>query len=353
MRGRSCWLVLAGVVTSCGAAPKPATPVVIPEQATPPAAVAAGTDRADAGAAAAATPHALSAGSDGPGDAVGMIGEAGRIFPESATTVMLANTAAMRAHPLGPRLMQLITTVLIGWDQFMPVDLVPPVRDLEWVMLAGTLVMGSTRSAVFLSRYNVSEPAADGVSAELMKRLGSAKKTKLGVIGATSFSAIVDGTERAYVRPQPGVLAIVPSAEGQRVAEVLAKTSIPVAVRPGELLRVSWPHATRVAFPLPGAVKAARVWITGPSKDELVLAAEGECSDGAAALEAVDELRERLRGSAPSGFARALLRPFVDDAAIWADGRVIRYEAKLPEAMLDAFIALTCMKQPASPGCPK
>lgn len=355
-RMRQGWwgLALAGVVSSCGAPSKPTASVVIPEQVAVPAPLAAAPDRSDAGTVPSpATPHALPEGSDGPGDAVGMIGEAGRIFPESATTFMLTNNAAMRAHPLGPRLMQLITTVLIGWDQFMPVDLVPPSRDLEWVMLAGTLVMGATRSAVFLSRYSVSEPAADVVSAELMKRLGNAKKTKLGVTGATSFNAIVDGTERAYVRPKPGVLAIVPSAEGQHVAEVLAKTSIPNAVRSGELVRVSWPHAARVAFSFPRAVKAVRMWITGPSKDELTLAAEGDCSDGATASDAVDELRERLRSSAPPGFARAMLRPFIEDAAIWADGKVVRYEAKLAEGMLDGFIAFVCLRSPGQAGCPK
>jgi len=345
-RMRQGWwvLALAGVVSSCGAASKPTTSVVIPEQVAVPAPLAVAPDRPDAGKSASpATPHALPAGSDGPGDAVGMIGEAGRVFPESATTFMLTNNAAMRAHPLGPRLMQLITTVLI----------VPPSRDLEWVMLAGTLVLGSTRSAVFVSRYSVSEPAADVVSAELMKRLGNAKKTQLGVAGVKSFNAVVDRAERAYLRPQPGVLAIVPSSEGQHVAEVLAKTSIPSAVRPGELVRVSWPHATRVAFPLPHAVKAVRVWITGPSKNELTIAAEGDCSDGAAALDAVDELRERLRNSAPPGFARAMLRPFIEDAAIWADGKVVRYEAKLAEGMLDGFVAFMCMQTPGKAGCPK
>jgi hypothetical protein len=57
---------------------------------------------------------------------------------------------------------------------------------------------------------------------------------------------------------------------------VLAKTDVPGAIRPGELARISWPRASRAPLPLPG-----------------------ECSDGAAALEAVDDLRTRLRASAP------------------------------------------------------
>ena len=351
---RSLFSAVFVAALGCGGPPKStAQSVVIPAQAPPaPTVLTASDGGAPKSPFAAAAPHALPPGSDGPGDAVGMIGEAGRIFPEGATTVMLANTAAMRAHPLGPRLMQLITAVLIGWDQFMPVDLVPPVRDLEWVMLAGTLVMGSTRSAVFVSRYNVSEPAADAVSAELMKRLGNAKKTQLGVAGVKSFSAEVDRTERAYLRPQPGVLAIVPNGDGPRVAQALAKASIPNAVRPGELVRVSWPQAMRVAFPLPQAVKAVRVWITGTAKDQLTLAAEGECNDGAAALEALEQLGDQLRSSAPPGFARAMMRPFIDDAAMWADGKVVRYEAKLSEGMLDAFVSFMCMQSPGKGGCP-
>ena len=333
---------------SCGGAAKPTiTPVVIPEQASPPHAAAL-----DGGAARAtdATPHAMPPGSDGPGDAVGMIGEAGSIFPADATTVVLVNTAAMRAHPLGTRAMHLLNIVLVGWDLFMPVDLVPPVRDLEWVLLGGTLVLGSTRSAVFLSRYNVSEAQADAVSAELTKRL-SGKTTKLGVPSASSFAAIVDGVDRAYVRPQPGVLAIVPSADGKRVAELLVKADIPGAVRPRELARMSWPRAARAPLPIPRSVKSLRIWINGSTNDELTVAAEGECSDRATALEAVDDLRARLRDRA-TGFARTMLRSFIDDAAIWADGATVRYEAKLPAALLDAFTAFACMRTTGKPDCP-
>ncbi|HSO36904.1 MAG TPA: hypothetical protein VLT33_30470, partial [Labilithrix sp.] len=342
-------LLLAPLASSCGGAPKDAAaPVVIPEQAPAPPAPLARSD--DAGAPEAAAPRALPAGSNGPRDAVGMIGDAGKVFPDEATTVLLVNSAVMRAHPLGTRAMQLLTSVLVGWDQFMPIDLVHPVRDLDWVLLAGTLVMGSTRNAVFVSRYNVPEAKADLVSAELMKRLANGKKTKLGVAGVTSFTATVDGAERAYVRPKAGVLAIVPAADGKRTAELLATADVATAPRPGELVRIAWPRASRAPLPVPRAVRALRIWINGAAKDELTIAAEGECSDEAAALAAADDLRSRLRARAP-GFARAVLRPVIDDAAIWADGNVVRYEAKLPEALLEMAAGLACMQATGKADC--
>src|SRR3954462_9147924 len=118
------FVVLPALAFGCAGAPKSASTVVIPAQAPPPAST---SDVAIANAGApsepiADTPHVPPPGSDGPADAVGMIGDAGKIFPADATTVMLVNTAAMRVHPMGPRAMQLLTTVLVGWDQFMPID---------------------------------------------------------------------------------------------------------------------------------------------------------------------------------------------------------------------------------------
>jgi len=65
----------------------------------------------------------------------------------------------------------------------------------------------------------------------------------------------------------------------------------------------------------------------------------------------VDDLRARLRDRA-TGFARTMLRSFIDDAAIWADGATVRYEAKLPAALLDAFTAFACMRTTGKPDCP-
>jgi hypothetical protein len=345
-------LVPLAVLASCGGGQRDAAqPVVIPEGPdAAPTAIAVSEDASAPEPAAKVTPPPMPPGANGPKDAVGMIGDAGKIVPANPTTTLLVNSAVMRAHPLGNHAMRVLTSVLTGWGEFMPMDLVHPVRDVDWVVLAGSLVMGSTQTNVFLAHYNLPEKKADTVSADLMKRLANGKKTQLGVTGGTSFSATVDGAERAYLRPKPGVLAIVPAADGKRVAEILKAADIPTTLRPGELARVSWPNAQRLPLPVPRGVKSLRVWINGTSKDELSVVAEGECADEEAALRAVDGLRNQLKANAP-GFARMLLRPVIDDATIWADGNVVRYEAKLPDALLDMIASIACERATGSPNC--
>jgi hypothetical protein len=348
-------LLLGLFVLSCGAPPKDtATPVVIPDQApsaaftsAPPSAV---VPPPPGDAPVAAEAHVLTPGSNGPKDAVGMVGDAGKIVAPDPVTVLLVSSMTIRTHPMGARAMQLLTSVLAGWGQFMPMDLIDPAKDVDWVLLTGSLVMGSTQQNVFLARYNVSEKRADLVSAELMKRLKNGRKTQLGVPGASSFTAMVDGADRVYVRPKPNVLAIVPAADGKRAAELLKSAEVKAVLRPGELARVSWRDAQRLPLPVPNGVTALRVWINGTANSELVIAAEGDCSDAMVAAEAVDDLRSELRANTP-GFARTLFRPFIDDAAIWADGSTLRYEAKLPEGLLEMLAGIVCMRATGRADC--
>jgi len=182
---------------ACGGGPKESvSPIVIAD--TPDSGARRATSvpeemgAADAGGSLEAVAHALPAGSNGPKDPEGMVGPAGKTAPSPYTMALLVNSAAMRAHPLGQRVLSALTGVLVGWGTFMPMDLVHPLKDVDWVLLVGNLVMGHTDDNTFLSHHNLPEKKADTVSAQLMKRLNG-KKTALG------FNAEVDGAERAYL----------------------------------------------------------------------------------------------------------------------------------------------------------
>jgi hypothetical protein len=125
---------------------------------------------------------------------------------------------------------------------------------------------------------------------------------------------------------------------------------VPATVRPGELARVSWPNAANLRLPVPKGVKELRIWINGASDTELEIAAEGDTDDNATATAAADELKSTLRSNAP-GMARLILKPVIDDAEIWADGKVVRYRAKMPENLLDMIAGLVCGRATGSKDC--
>jgi hypothetical protein len=269
-------------------------------------------------------------GSSGPTDAVGLVGEAGRIVPEGAETILFVNGAAIRKLPSADAFRRAITSTLVGWDQFMPVDLVDPIRDIDWVVIAGSLMLGSTQKNVFLAHYNVPEPAADVVTNKLVARMPKGKREGNGL------TAEIDGAPRAYLRPKAGVLAIVPPEDGKRVADVLGRAKVAASVRPGEALRVVWNGRRRAwATHVPRAVTRARAWILAGDDGHLRVAAEGDCADEGAASEAVGELHDELDRVTQSTFARLLLGPLAEAKALWSDAHVVRYDAPLDDRIVE------------------
>jgi hypothetical protein len=263
-----------------------------------------------------------------------MVGDAGKIVPAHVQTTLLVNSAAIRAHRTGDALTRLAMVVLPGWDAFMPVDVVHPIRDLDWVVLAGSLQLGSTRDDYYVGAYNVDESKADAITRELMTRARPTQKSK------TWFVTNVDGGRRAYTRPQPGLLAIVPADERAATNERLRQIDAPHRVRPGELLRLATtPASFRVAglpFSMPQGMKAARIWLREiDASNDLLLAAEGDCDDESSARIAADDLREQLKRSVP-GLVRVAVRHLLDYATVWVDGKVVRYEARVPAALVEA-----------------
>jgi hypothetical protein len=287
-------------------------------------------------------PPALPAGANGPSDAVGLIGEAGQVVTGTPDTVLLVNSARIRAHPSAESLSRVITGVLAGWSQFMPTDLIDPIHDVDWVLMAGTLIMGSTQNNVFVARYNVSEPRADEVSKTLLKRLPKAREARLGVKGAKAITAHVDGAERAFVRARPGILAIVPAADGKRAAELFGKIEPPRTVREGELLRFAVPdRPSRLMWMIPPEVKALRVWMEPGAGAEILLHAEGDCEDGAAAERVVEYLQRNLEQQSRRLAVRLAIGALLERTRFWQDGRVARMSTTLHERDLRAAALFT------------
>lgn len=294
-------------------------------------------------------PPARPAGANGPADARGMIGDAGDLEPTPHRATLLVSSAAVRAHPSGETIGKLITGVFNGWDTFMPYDVVHPMRDVDWVLMSGSLVMGSTQQNVFLAHYNLPEPKADAAAATLLKRLPSAKKTDLGP-GVTAFTTTLDGADRLYLRPKAGVLAIVPPSEGKRAVALLQKANVPTSVRPGELFRVAYSGGAKLRLfdVLPASVGVMRAWGEPGPDAGIVVHGEGECSSESEAEQVARQLEDRIASTGTPAIVRAMIGGMLERTRVWPDGSTVRIRVEINQQELEKLAAFVCLR---SGGC--
>jgi hypothetical protein len=345
-------LALALAPVACGGAPPSQAVVAIPAQPAPvETAIATAPD---------AVPHPepprarlppppLPAGANGPRDAREMIGDAGELAPAPHRATLLVSSAAVRAHPWGDVLGKAITAVFSGWGDFMPYDVVHPTKDVDWVMMSGSLVLGSTQQNVFVARHNLTEPKADAAAGALLKRLPAAKKTDVGVKGVVALTAHIDGADRLYLRPKPGVLAIVPPPEAKRAVELLRRVELPASVRAGELVRVAYSKGTRLRMfsALPSSVDGMRAWLEAAKEGGVVAHAELDCGTAEQAAAAADDLADRIGAALSSPLVRVAFGALKERMRIWPDGATVRVRAELAEEELRAVATLACARTAA------
>jgi len=282
----------------------------------------------------------------GPRDATGLIGAGGAAVTGTPETIVLVHSAAIRVDARREPLRQILLGALPGWNTFMPYDVVDPIVDVDWVLMAGSLVLGTTASNVFIAHYNLSEARADSAMATLLKTLPRALVANS--FGRGAFTAFIDGADRVYMRPRPGVLAIVPLADGKRIAELLAGVDVPADVRPGEILRVVDNGASRIASLGAPQIQSARYWMTATRGEITMVRAEAECPTESDALAAAASLTLRLRAVGSSMMTR-LLAPWLARITPRATGTDVRASVGLREDEVSAAAAAIGCRGAACP----
>jgi hypothetical protein len=280
-------------------------------------------------------------GWNGPRDANALLGAAGEAITGSPESLVFVHSSAIRADARRDQLRNALLGVLPGWSEFMPYDVVDPIRDVDWVVMSGSLVMGSTESNIILARYNLTEERADVAMATLLKVLPSAHPTSVPS-GAPAITARVDGVERLYVRPRPGLLAIVPIDDGPRVTILLARTGAPTDMRRGELLRIADRKPRGEAFGAP-QLRGTRVWVMATRKRTTTVRVEGDCDTADAARGALEAIDARLHdGTIPTW--TKLVAPWLGRIRLHADGPVVRASVALGEDDVEMLAKLAACR---------
>ncbi len=244
---------------------------------------------------------------------------------------------------------RILLGTLPGWGQFMPYDVVDPINDIDWVLMAGSLVLGQTAANVFIAHYDLTEAQADVAMATLLKTLPRALAAPTFGGAPKAFTALIDGTDRLYVRPRPGVLAIVPVSEGRRIVDLLARVDVPTDARPRELARVVDSTALRYMSIGVPQIQSARYWITATENDATTVRLEADCGTPADAVAAADEMATRIK-SASGSFGVKLMAPWLEHIAVHAVGAEVRGSVGLHEGDVNGVAILAGCR--GGPGCP-
>lgn len=289
----------------------------------------------------------LPPGANGPTDAVGLIGEAGAILPPNPESLLLVNAAEIRKHPNGEAIRRLVMKSLVGWNMFMPHDIVDPIREVDWALVSGSIFLHHTDRTTFLAHYNLDDARTDAAITLLLKRLAKTSRE-----GPRSFTATVDGARHWYAVPRTGTLLIAPIDKGAEMAARFAKVNVPAGVRPGEIVRLSGDLArSPVAGYFPEEVKTFRLWIL-PEGDGLSIHFEGECVDEAAAEVALVTGRRRLASFGRSAIVRMVARKLIAPDLVRRTGKTIRYDAVVEGALLLAAADFAGGDGANAPGSP-
>ena len=274
--------------------------------ATPPDAANDASDAGDAGDAAPPAPLP----DKGPKNASEFVGAAGKIQVAENYVVVSINGEVIRTNPVARRTGPLLQG-LAQWNQFLGGTGFNPVLHTDWVLISGPSLTDTTRD-IFTIRYNVPDTTVDAACEHLARRYkDKGGRFDSGVPGVKTWRTFADKGERILVRPQHGILVILPSREilrkdtKQSDAEAEAKEKALIA----KVAKVGYPsklknskEAMRLMlrypskpFPfLPEQLDVIRMWVTPGEEDGGTISAEGDCETELACKDAYEAMEANL-----------------------------------------------------------
>jgi hypothetical protein len=267
-----------------------------------------------------------------------MIGAGGNVQAGPQNVVLMVNMAALRQHPEGKRLGPLISAIP-QWDDFIQGTHVDPLHDIDWIEINGPALI-HTEKDVILIRYAAPDAEVDKAVALLSVKHGSGGRVELGVPGVKAVRGFADNADRVFLRPQSHVLAVVPRDYAKTAAQILAKATVPRALkRPGEAMRLTLVHPHGPMRNVPESITELRLWIVPRNDDggadiygEGDTASASECESSMIVLTRIVE----DRNSFP---VHVVTHGLLDDVEIRCDGPTVRLKLPASRDQIEAVLA--------------
>jgi hypothetical protein len=206
---------------------------------------------------------------------------------------LVVNAEVIRLHPVGARMGYLLRGIP-QWDEFMSGTDIDPVRDADWVQVAGPSLINTARDVVLI-HYSVADAVVDHAVSIVSHKYDRGGPFDAGVPGVKASLAHADRAERVLLRAQPHVLAVVPPSIAEKSARQLVAARLPAHNHPGEAvyLRLVNPHHPMPE--LPETITEMRLRVVPRADLGVDVFIEGDTKDASTAAEAATELRRIVR----------------------------------------------------------
>ena len=242
---------------------------------------------------------------------------------------LAASLRSMRATRSGAKILKLLSVVPEVIDARGKTG-VDPFADGEWLLVYGASVripgananvVKHVRSEAELTRANVD---AGAVASDA---------------GPGAVHAEIYGVRDVLLRPQVGVLALVPADRAADLAVALSGGLDP-GTRSGELARIFLAEPAKVARSLPADVVRATVIVKPASDGGLDLTAEADCPD-AASCKATAIMLDALAQKQNSLMVRIVTKNLLGNLTLRADAAKLKASLHAAPDQVDALLNLT------------
>jgi hypothetical protein len=357
----------------------PPTPMPAPgksddEKAKDLAAAAAAQGRADAGAivdagaprdAASLDAAMVDASSEGgASDAAVATSDAGpnaivgeQIQADVNLVVLVVNAEVIRQHPVGAKMGYLLRGIP-QWDEFMSGTDIDPVRDADWVQIAGPSLINTARDVVLI-HYSVSDAVVDRAVDVVMRKYDRGGPFDAGVPGVKATLAHADRSERVLLRAQPHVLAVVPPSIAEKSARQLHDARLPAHNHPGEAVYLKLVNPHHPMPEVPEAITEMRLRVVPRPDFGADVFVEGDTKDATSAAEAADGLRRLVRRH-NDAFTAMLTHGLFDHVETTSEGPLVKShlvvtldQIQTLTALVSSFLGVQPDVRPVSPVVPQ
>lgn len=242
---------------------------------------------------------------------------------------LAASLRSMRTTRSGAKILKLLSVVPEVIDARSKTG-VDPFADGEWLLVYGSSVR------------------IPGTNANVVKHLRSeAELTRANLdagleasdAGAGAVRAELFGVRDVLLRPQAGVLALVPADRAADLGAALSRAIDP-GTKPGELARVFLAEPAKVVRFLPADVARATVIVRPASDGGLDLSAEAECPD-AASCKATATTLDELAQNQNSLLVRIVTKNLLGNLTLRADGTKLKASLHATPDQVDALLNVT------------
>jgi hypothetical protein len=246
---------------------------------------------------------------------------------------VVAALRAMRASRSGANVLTMLS-VMPGVIDAHAQTGIDPFSDGDWLLVYGPKVSIPGPNA------NVVKHARS--EAQVTKAIADAGLPAWDAGAGTPGTAVrseLFGVRDVLLRPQPGIVALVPGDRASDLAAVLAKPIDP-GVKPGELARIFVAEPAKLARFLPAEVVRANVVVKAAADGGLDLGAEADCPDAKVCKATATELEELVKRS-NSMMVRIILKGLLSNLVVRADGTKLKATLHAEPGQVDAVLNIT------------